>query len=210
MVIEAFKTLSTKLNNNAVLWRYDPIFYNSEWNMQRHIKEFSKIAEKLKGYTKVCTISFLQPYPKIQNRISNIYTPTKQQQIELLKSLEKIANQNGMKLKVCHNFDIEGFDCNGCQTKDMIEKAIGVNLVVSDYKNPRECKCLLGNDIGAYNSCGHLCKYCYANNDEKIVLNNIKKHDVNSPLLLGNITKNDLVVQAKQKSYLSLQLKIDF
>ena len=26
----------------------------------------------------------------------------------------------------------------------------------------------------------------------------------------GNITKNDLVVQAKQKSYLSLQLKIDF
>ena len=30
--------------------------------------------------------------------------------------------------------------------------------------------CLMGNDVGAYNSCMHLCKYCYANANQGLVL----------------------------------------
>nr|WP_302810292.1 DUF1848 family protein [Eubacterium ventriosum] len=30
----------------------------------------------------------------------------------------------------------------------------------------KECACFMGNDIGAYNTCLHMCKYCYANYDE--------------------------------------------
>ena len=48
-------------------------------------------------------------------------------------------------------------------------------------------------DIGAYNSCHHLCKYCYANYDEKKVQTNILKHDVNSTMLLGKLEKDDIV-----------------
>lgn len=45
-------------------------------------------------------------------------------------------------------------------------------------KNLRqECNCLMGNDIGAYNTCGHLCKYCYANANKGLVIENMKKHN---------------------------------
>ena len=30
------------------------------------------------------------------------------------------------------------------------------------YKS-RECNCIFGRDIGAYYTCMHRCKYCYAN-----------------------------------------------
>ena len=33
-------------------------------------------------------------------------------------------------------------------------------------------------DIGAYKSCKHFCKYCYANYGEKQVLNNLKESDI--------------------------------
>lgn len=45
------------------------------------------------------------------------------------------------------------------------------------------CNCLLGNDIGVYNTCGHDCVYCYANYDQKTVIDNMKLHNPKSPFL---------------------------
>lgn len=63
------------------------------------------------------------------------------------------------------------------------------------------CNCLMGNDIGTYNSCMHLCKYCYANFNKTLVQDNFKKHNPNSPFLIGEAMKEDKVSEAKQKSW---------
>ena len=65
-----------------------------------------------------------------------------------------------------------------------------------------EIKSYAGNDIGAYNTCGHLCKYCYANANKSLVIENIKKHNENSPFLLGNNEAGDKITEAKQKSWI--------
>ena len=76
-------------------------------------------------------------------------------------------------------------------------------------KNARgSCNCLLGQDIGMYNSCGHLCKYCYANADKQLVINNMKKHNPNSPFLIGNLQKGDKITNAKQESYINFQTSL--
>ena len=63
------------------------------------------------------------------------------------------------------------------------------------------CTCYLSNDIGAYNSCPHLCTYCYANGNKGLILKNYKSHDDNSPLLIGKLNPQDKVREAKQESY---------
>lgn len=211
-VIEAFKELSRRVGINGINWRYDPVFYGCGFDLQRHIQEFEKIAKALKGYTDTCVISFLDLYEKVKKNAPGIYPPTIEEQKELGKAFATIAAKQGIQLRTCcegtHLLEC-GIDTSGCQTTEIIEKAIQVPLNTPKRKNARAiCPCLLGQDIGAYNTCGHLCSYCYANMDEQIVMNNRKRHDPNSPFLIGNVQKDDKITQARQESYISFQTRL--
>ena len=211
-VIESFKKLSRAIGKNAVSWRYDPIFFGKGFDTNRHIEEFEKIAKELNGYTNSCVISFLDMYKKVERNAPDIYPPDIEKQKILCRAFVKIGRETGITIKSCYENDCLkecGVDVAGCQTKATIENAIGQNLNVPKKRNQRgSCNCLLGNDIGAYDSCGHLCKYCYANADKELVLKNMKLHNPESPFLIGNYRAGDIVTEAKQESYINRQLSL--
>ncbi|MBR1747883.1 MAG: DUF1848 domain-containing protein [Clostridia bacterium] len=208
-VTEGFVALSRRLGPDAVCWRYDPVLYGEGYDFERHEEGFFEIASALRGYTNACVVSFLDRYEKVKKNAPNIYPPDFAEQKRLIKRLVGIAKTNGMTIRTCcegRHLSEYGADVSGCQTKEVLERAIGERLDAPVGKSLRAaCDCLLGNDIGAYDSCPHLCKYCYANTDPKVVADNVRRHDKHSPFLIGGEEEGDVVTVAKQKSWVSLQ-----
>ena len=105
-----------------------------------------------------------------------------------------------------------GVDCSGCMTQSTLEAAIGSSLRVPKLPAAREgCACLLGADIGAYDTydtCGHLCRYCYANSDRQNVTRNRRLHDPDLPLLVGHLGEGEVIHQAVQESWIDGQLSL--
>ena len=211
-VISDFKKLSEHLGKKAVGIRYDPIFINEEFDVNKHIKCFFKLLRELKGYTEDCTISFLDRYEKVKRNAPSLRVPTEEEQIQIAKAFAEIGKQNNITVHACCEKEFlkdYGLDITGCMSKEIVEKAIGNNLKSPKNNSKRSmCNCLMGNDIGAYNTCMHLCKYCYANADVNLVKENIKKHNPNSPFLIGELEKDDKITESKQKSWLDLDYQI--
>ncbi|MCC8095952.1 MAG: DUF1848 domain-containing protein [Tannerellaceae bacterium] len=55
---------------------------------------------------------------------------------------------------------------------------------LKDKNQRRLCGCIFSKDIGAYNTCGHACIYCYANTSRKTVEKNRKRIDSSTDSLL--------------------------
>ena len=212
-VIEDFKFLSYKVGKNAIALRYTPIIINEKYTLQRHIDTFEYITSKLEGYTSLAVFGFVDIYDKLKRNHPEIIDCDDSLKIIIAKEFLKIANKHHMELRLCSKekwLSSYGIDVNGCMRLEDYERAIGFSLTSTKKVEARRgyCTCYLSNDIGSYNSCLHLCSYCYANGNPNLVLSNFKKHDEDSPFLIGNISPDDKIRLAKQESWKEIQGKL--
>ena len=196
-IIEGVKELSKIIGIDNIYIRYDPIFLSDKYNIEYHIKAFNKLCSMLNGYVKHIIVSFIDDYKNVRknNNILKIKSFTKEDYKLLGESFSKIAGNNNMTVQTCA--EEETLEEYGFIKEECLSHTLAYKLTGKSYKNwtsrkSKYCRCVNMVDIGVYNSCRHFCKYCYANYDENKVIENYHNHDVNSPLLIGNIEENDI------------------
>ncbi|MCQ2538716.1 MAG: DUF1848 domain-containing protein [Lachnospiraceae bacterium] len=215
IVMDDFIKLSDIVGVDCVGWRYDPIIVDDNHSVEWHISEFEHMAKKLAGYTKTCVISFIDIYKKVERNFPQAREVSRKDRITIGKAFISIAEKYGMIIRPCaegNELAAYGADCSGCMTVKTFETALHERLIVPKRKtNQRngECACLLGVDIGAYDTCGHLCKYCYANTDATRVMANMRWHDSKSAFLLGGPQPGDVIHEAVQKSWIDRQMRFE-
>lgn len=187
--IDAFKKLSQKTGPQRVIWRYDPIILSSLTDEEYHIDNFDKISEGLSGYTKRVIISFVDLYKKVQSRLNKL---ARERDIRffdmdpkacnrMASSFKEISESCGMEIQSCaEEIDLSaaGIMPGACIDSGCINEIF--KLEIPCKKDPgqrKKCLCSQSVDIGAYNTCGYRCLYCYANTDFKKSHENLKNID---------------------------------
>lgn len=213
-VMDTFKQLSDIVGLKAISLRYDPIFITEKYNLEFHITEFEKMCRNLNGYTDNCVISFIDLYAKTKRNFPSVREVNINEREIIEKKFSEIGRKYGIIIRTCCEGTEAakyGIDISGCMTKEIIERAVGATLKVPKSRKPArsDCNCLLGNDIGMYNTCGHGCIYCYANYDRDIVVKNMKLHNPKSPFLIGTWEEGDIIKDAVQSSYYDGQMRLN-
>ena len=126
----------------------------------------------------------------------------------IAKNLAALNSNWSYTLATCgEKIDLEqyGIEHNKCVDDDLMIKYfsederlmdfLGVEVIRGDLFNPQStiikhkknkdkgqrafCGCIVSKDIGEYNTCPHLCEYCYANTSKETALKNWQRHKEN-------------------------------
>lgn len=202
-VVENFRLLSEIIGPNRIIWRYDPILLTDMIDVDYHLRYFEELAKRLKGHTNRCVISFVDLYKKTVSNTRELMMkePTDMEMHFLAHNLSSIAKDYGMEIVSCSesiDLDFDGVRHGCCIDRNLIEEIVGYKIDVKKDKNQRrECGCVESVDLGAYNTCLHACKYCYANFNNMKVQTLSKKHNPLSTLLVGDLDNSDIVNERK-------------
>jgi len=197
--LETFQKLSNRIGPEKIIWRYDPVIISNNTGMEFHISTYKKIAESLKGHTQRSVISLLDIYPKLKKRLSALrdhgvdITDCNEMDDrhleELLYSLARIADENGMEIVSCaEDPDLAKYNIRPgkCIDDNYIESVFGINVThKKDPSQRKACGCVVSRDIGMYNTCLFGCQYCYASNRFEQAKELYKNHNPDSTSMIN-------------------------
>ena len=197
-IIQAVQKLATIFDPEYIYIRYDPIFLSPKYTLDYHLKAFSKLTTLLEGSCKHIIISFLDIYKNVlKNKDILNYQDFKEEDYKIIgRNFSKIAAKHGMTVQTCfeeRNLVEYGFLKADCLSPELAFKLTGKKYPKWRARKGGNCNCCNMVDIGFYNSCLHMCKYCYANYLESEVVTNYKNHDPNSSLLIGSLKETDII-----------------
>lgn len=198
-IIQAVKTISSKIGKEKVFVRYDPILLTSTYTKEYHERAFERLCSQLEGTIAGIVISFVDDYKNLRKhqKETHIKELTNQEMIEVAKLIGPIGKKYGILIQTCaESIDLTSYGINNtpCFDKATMENLFNRQIIVRKQQGVRKnCDCLPTVDIGDYNCCSHHCKYCYANYDEEKIQQRMKLHDPMSSVLIGHLSDEDTI-----------------
>ena len=206
LIMDDFCRISDLIGPERIIWRYDPIILSDELTVDYHLRSFQKMASRLAGHTSRCVLSFVDLYSSVYRRTRDSIAYDLQEEYfhQIGSGFASTAAEYGIELSTCAEaVDLSpyGIRHGACIDRELIESLLGSTINAGPNVNRRPgCRCIEHLDIGSYDSCTNGCSYCYAVSDTRRAALNRRRHDPDSPLLIGQLTDAYTITEKQQKS----------
>jgi hypothetical protein len=186
--LAVFRELAHRIGPERIIWRYDPILATNVTDGSFHRERYERIAGALRGSTGRSVVSIMERYRKVERRLKVLQSQGIRD-LEwsdaawggLLGDLAQTARKNGMILSACaQGRDLSSFGIERSRCIDAEQLSATFDLQLDSRKDPSQrplCGCALSKDIGAYDTCGFGCVYCYATSSLDRARSNRERHD---------------------------------
>lgn len=198
--IETYKRLVEELGEGSVVWRFDPMILTDSIGIDELLHKVANIGDALRGYAEKMVFSYadIALYKKVVRNLDVYNIKYREWDMQLMMDFaERLSGLNalrwGYSLATCSEkiaLEEYGIEHNQCIDPLLISRLSPNDAELQNYLfnikrdlgQRKSCGCIISKDIGQYNTCPHLCKYCYANDLENLVKANYQRH-INNPLI---------------------------
>lgn len=198
--IETYKRLVEELGEGSVVWRFDPMILTDSIGIDELLHKVANIGDALQGYAEKMVFSYadIALYKKVVRNLDAYNIKYREWDMQLMMEFaERLSGLNalrwGYSLATCSEkiaLEEYGIEHNQCIDPLLISRLSPNDAELQNYLfnikrdlgQRKSCGCIISKDIGQYNTCPHLCKYCYANDLENLVKANYQRH-INNPLI---------------------------
>jgi hypothetical protein len=187
--IGTFQRLSERIGRERVVWRFDPLILTGSLGVKELAERVGRIGDQLHPYTEKLVISFadIAAYAKVRRNLgggARAREFAEGEMVEMAARIAEMARGWGIRVATCCEkveLGTYGIEHNRCVDDELLLRISGGDTELARVLRPglgrsitdpgqREmCGCVISKDIGAYNTCPHLCRYCYANTSAEVV-----------------------------------------
>ena len=207
--IETFKLLVERLGPGSVIWRFDPLILSDTVDVGMLLERASRIGNRLQGFSEKLVFSYadIEAYRKVKSNLAKrrecLREFSMDEKLQWAEGLARLNERWGFQMGTCtEDIDLAkyGIVHNKCVDDELIirlfrkdhklmnyigaeQSVFGEWQIEKSRKDPgqrKSCGCIISKDIGEYNTCPHLCEYCYANANTDVALNNWRLHQMHS------------------------------
>jgi len=197
------RRLARAYGPKAAVWRYDPVVLTTTLDRDWHKRNFARLAGRLRGAVDEVVVSVMAPFAKTRRNLKPVLLPGERVEVSadsptdsttdsaadaaasLLGDLAAIAGEMGMRLTTCTMPDLPDLPPARCIDAARLSAVAGRDIAARVKGNRPGCLCAESRDIGAYDTCGHGCAYCYAVGDHHRALAVALGHDPTRDRLSG-------------------------
>ena len=181
------RQIAKRFGSRTLVWRYDPVLLSPRTPTAWHLAAFARLAAALSGVSDEVCLSFAHIYRKSARNLRaagiDWRDPEAGEKAEILAALAAIAGDNGIAATVCSQPDL-GLPPARCIDAERLSEIAGRTIAARQKGNRAGCLCAESRDIGAYDSCPHGCRYCYAVRQPERARENFRQHDPHGETLL--------------------------
>ena len=187
--LRVVQMMAKRLPASFMRWRYDTIVLTDSLDRKWHLENFMRLCRLLAPYVRECIFSFCDYYNKtvrnMQMRLPDFQRPEEAFCKEMAEEMAEIASQWDIALISCaHDYLVSArIGKARCIDPAFLARVVDSPERLAALKalkiapTRKGCGCAQSRDIGAYDTCGHGCVYCYANARPELARKNLALAD---------------------------------